>query len=298
MECADVHAPKLVAIANGDRAAPVKIGSDNPDNLYQSATISGKIVYRVKVKRGTVAYLGFGTQSGSYGAPGGLSTVDYKEAVEFEMDKDGNFEIVVSSEENKPAGCKNWMKTLSDPESAMLIVRQTYNDHDNEIPATVTIEKLEGQTLPTPVTCEQVDEALKKSALFVGGASFMFARWAKGFQKHVNELPLFDQEVSNKAGGDPNIRYFHSYWRLADDECLVISATPPKVETWNFQLNNHWMESLDYRYYQIHVNMHMAHYRKDKSIRIVIAHSNPAELGLENADAYDWINTTGKPLSL
>mmetsp|Transcript_23089 Transcript_23089/g.28356 ORF Transcript_23089/g.28356 Transcript_23089/m.28356 type:complete len:160 (+) Transcript_23089:1024-1503(+) len=119
------------------------------------------------------------------------------------------------------------------------------------------------------------------------------AIYDSGFQKHVNELPLFDQEVSNKAGGDPNIRYFHSYWRLADDECLVISATPPKVETWNFQLNNHWMESLDYRYYQIHVNMHMAHYRKDKSIRIVIAHSNPAELGLENADAYDWINTTG-----
>ena len=40
----------------------------------------------------------------------------------------------------------------------------------------------------------------------------MFANWAKNLKAHVNTLPLFDQETSNKAGGDPHIRYFHSYW--------------------------------------------------------------------------------------
>lgn len=37
MECSDVEAPRLVAIANGTRSAPVKIGADNPDNLYQAS---------------------------------------------------------------------------------------------------------------------------------------------------------------------------------------------------------------------------------------------------------------------
>ena len=80
VECADVEAPRLCAIANGSRAARVCIGSDNPDNLYESATIDGTLEYVVTGRRGTVGYLGFGTQSGQYGAKGGLETVDYIEA--------------------------------------------------------------------------------------------------------------------------------------------------------------------------------------------------------------------------
>ncbi len=50
--------------------------------------------------------------------------------------------------------------------------------------------------------------------MFVGGASLLFARWAKGFKKHVNQLPQFDPETSNAAGGDESIIYYHSYWKL------------------------------------------------------------------------------------
>lgn len=66
----------------------------------------------------------------------------------------------------------------------------------------------------------------------------MFAKWARDFQKHINQLPLFDQvkaricvdapsplsspqQLSNSVGGDPSIRYYHSYWQLAADEALV-----------------------------------------------------------------------------
>lgn len=34
----------------------------------------------------------------------------------------------------------------------------------------------------------------------------------------------------------------------------VVEANPPPCKFWNFQLNNYWMESLDYRYFPIHVN--------------------------------------------
>ena len=73
----------------------------------------------------------------------------------------------------------------------------------------------------------------------------MFARWGSELRAGTNTLPLFDVERSNKMGGDPYIRYFHSYWAVEPGQALLIEAVPPPaVDTWNFQLNNHWMESL------------------------------------------------------
>ena len=96
---------------------------------------------------------------------------------------------------------------------------------------------------------------------------------------------MFDPEVSNAAGGDPNIVYYHSHWALAGDEALLIEVTPPACEYWNFQLNNYWMESLDYRYHNIHTNKHLAQYEADGAVRLVVAH---ADQGLPN-----WIDTAG-----
>ena len=76
MECKDPDCPKPVAIVDGYRNCPVKLGNDNPDNLYESCSINSENVYILSVKRGSVHYLGFGTQAGVYGSPGGLSTVE------------------------------------------------------------------------------------------------------------------------------------------------------------------------------------------------------------------------------
>ena len=80
------QAPQLCAIANGSRAARICIGSDNPDNLYENAVIDGRREYVVHGVRGTVAFLGLGTQSGAYGAKGGLATVDFAEAETLQYD--------------------------------------------------------------------------------------------------------------------------------------------------------------------------------------------------------------------
>src|SRR5262249_59870920 len=71
----------------------------------------------------------------------------------------------------------------------------------------------------------------------------------------------------------------------APDEALVIDAEPPVCDYWNFQLSNHWLESLDYRYWPIHVNKGTAKYRPDGSVRVVVAHEDP---GTEN-----WLQTAG-----
>jgi hypothetical protein len=256
-----------------------KIGADNPDNYYQRACISGDYEYRITGKRGSVHYLGFAAQSPGVASSGDSRQSGYLEGANLEIEPDGSFEIVLSQRE-RPG---NWLRLAPDTEG--LIVRQTFLDRENEVLAELKIERIGGDPRPTPLSAETLDQGLAAAAALVVGCSSLFAGWVEGFKKHANELPLFDPKRSLSAGGDPNIRYYHSYWELGPEEALVIEVTPPECDSWNFQLNNYWMESLDYRYFPITLNKHSAKYGKDGSVRIVVAHRDP---GVEN-----WIDTVG-----
>ncbi|NNE20469.1 MAG: DUF1214 domain-containing protein, partial [Myxococcales bacterium] len=275
-------------VEHNDPLAPVlqrvvhetaKMGADHPDNYYQNAAISGDHEYRIWGNRGTVHYLGFFTQKGNYGQGRGMPPTGYLEASTLDVASDGSFEIILSTKE-QPG---NWLPMEKD--TGTLIVRQTRLDGENETIADLHIERLGGDGMATPFDPIRCAEGLTQSAGLVAGAAMLFASWAEGFKKHTNQLPRFDQNVSNMAGGVPDIAYYHSYWKLAPDEALVIDATPPDCEHWNFQLNNCWMESLDYRYYPVHVNKHTAKYRPDGSVRVVVA---AQDKGFDN-----WIDTVG-----
>lgn len=273
VEYGDVEFPELRRMVH----ETVKLGADNPDNYYQNAQISGAQEYRITGKRNTINYIGFFTQNGVYGEPGGMSPCGILENNDLQLEADGSFEIILS----KTKKGKNWLK-LED-RTSLLIVRQTFLDREHEMIASLKIENLNGKKYPNEVTPEKIDKGLQTAALFVAGAPVLFARWANGFQKHPNQLPRFSPAISNAAGGDTNIVYYHSYWKLKPNEALVITFTPPDCETWNFQLNNYWMESLDYRYFPICVNKHSATEENDGSIRIIVSKSNP---GFSN-----WIDT-------
>jgi hypothetical protein len=243
------------------------------------AAVSSDHSYRIVGTRGSVNYLGFGAQSPGVASSGESSQAGYVEAADLEIGADGSFELFASLEPRDG----NWLSLAAD--SDCIIVRQTFQDRDTEIPADLRIERIDGDGRPAPFTPEKLDSALQAAGGLVAGCASLFAGWAEGFKAHANELPLFDASVSLGAGGDPNITYYHSYWELGPDETLVIEATPPECESWNFQLDNYWMESLDYRFHRIHVNKHTAHYESDGSVRLVVAHQDP---GVPN-----WLETTG-----
>jgi hypothetical protein len=255
----------------------VKMGADNPDNYYLNAQISGLNEYKILGERNTIDHISFHTQNGNYGTTGGLAPCGKIGNDDLVMEEDGSFEIFVT---NEPRG-KNWLKIEED--TSLLMVRQTFSDHFAETPAEMKIINLSGQTKPGPLTSKQMDEGLKTASLFVGGASLLFTRWAHDFKKHVNQLPLFDPEKSNAAGGDDSIIYYHSYWNIEPGEVLLIEVKPPECDAWNFQLNNFWMESLDYRYHNICINKQGAHYEPDGRVRIAVSHEDP---GIPN-----WIET-------
>ncbi len=275
MEYADPRAPVLRRMIH----ETAKIGADNPDNHYLNASISGRYEYRISGERGSVHFLEFSTQKGGYGGGGGLPLTGRLDSTELSLGPDGSFQIAVSCAPREG----NWLPM--EPGSGLLIVRQTFLDRRRESPCRLSIERVGGDGLPSPLSPAALDGGLKAAGALAAGVPLFFARWAGRFRRRPNELPRMDPQVSTAAGGDPEIAYYHGYWQLGPQEALVIEVTPPECAYWNFQLNNHWMESLDYRYFRIHLNRHTARYGPDGSVRIVVAREDP---GVDN-----WIDTAG-----
>ena len=260
----------------------IKMGADNPDNWYENAPVHGDYEYRLTGKLGSVPYFSMQTQVGHYGQGAGMPPVGFLEAKDLTVNADGSFEVILSKQQ-KPS---NWLK-LADGYGT-LVVRQTYSDKKRQTHAELKLERLEGHVQPPPLTAEAMDQGLASAASLIHACAMIFPNWAKGFKKHANQLPQFDPALSRMFGGDPNITYYHSYWELAADEALIIETTPPECDYWNFQLNNYWMESLDYRYHEVCINSGSAKLRADGSLRIVVAHTNP---GVDN-----WLDTAGHSL--
>ncbi len=271
----DPRAPELRRMVH----ETVKMGADNPDNHYLNATISGAHRYRIIGRRNSVHYLAFATQKGRLGEGAGLPPTGFLDAAQVDMDADGCFEITVSCDRAD----KNWLPMQ--PDSGLLLVRQTFADRQRETAASLRIERIDGPHLPMPLTPERVDEGLLRAGRMVGGAAAMFANWAEGFAERPNELPRFDPELARMSGGDPHIAYYHGYFALEPGQVLLVELTPPRCAYWNFQLGNHWMESLDYRHHRISVNHHDARREPDGSVQIVVAARDP---GFGN-----WLDTCG-----
>ena len=262
--------------------ATIKMGADNPDNYYQSAPIDPEYDYKITGTRGTVDYLGFGTVINRYSSGGGMKTDGFLDSREIDLGEGGEIEIIVSQQE-QPG---NWLRM--GPETNAINVRQTFQDRRKERRAEIKIQRIGAENeRPAPLTPEKLDKALQGTVQFLKNTTGLFAGWAEGFLPTTNEVAPADQGFCQAIGGDPNIYYFHSAWSLADDEALVIDAPDiPDCQTWNFVLQNWWMESLDYRHHTVHYNTHTAKYRQDGAVRIVVAHQQPP--GDDN-----WVETAG-----
>lgn len=257
-----------------------KIGADNPDNLYAMARIDGHHDYIVEGDRGSVAYLSFGAQKGGYETDGRMEQTGFLDAADMRVDPDGRFRIVLSRTQQDG----NWVR-LEDATNA-LIVRQTFDDRGSETPARVTIRRADSGARPEPLTPARLQRSLDNTARFVEGTARLFADWVAGYQGHSNALPPADQAVCQSVGGDPNIFYYHSHWQLGPDQALVIRLPRiPRCRFWNLQINNYWMESLDYRYHRIHLNQHSAAVADDGSVTMVLAHRDPGHP--------NWLETAG-----
>lgn len=261
-----------------------KIGADNPDNLYQYARLRGDCEYRIRGHRNSVHYLSFRTQKGGYESDGKMIETGFLGSNNLVLNPDGSFEITVSCQRPNDTQPANWLALELDTNA--LVVRHTFHDRNNETAADIMIERVGANAMPEPLQAVNIAQGLMGAANFVEGTAKLFADWAQAYLAHPNQLPPADQALCQSVGGDPNIFYYHSYWTLADDEALVIDVDRiPDCDTWNLQINNYWMESLDYRFHRICINKHNAHYNPDGSVTLILAHRDPG--------APNWLDTAG-----
>ena len=271
VENADPDFPRLHEL---DR---VKIGADNPDNVYLSANIRGDRTYRITGTRGTIAYFSIGSKANRYAKDGTMASTGELTDAELVAEPDGRIEIIASATRRG----RNWLPLA--PDSTGLVVRQTYLDRTTETPGRWHIERIGGPDQPRDLDPAFMAKALKRAALSVHGTAATFAYWTEKFMARPNELPDFGQDMFQRAGGDPEIFYLHGYWKLEPGQAWVIETEVPDCPYWNFQLDNWWMESLDHER-RITVNKHTATLDGDR-LTIVVAERDP---GWGN-----WIDTCG-----
>ncbi len=277
LEFADPRFPGFFQLAH----ETVKIGNDNPDNLYRNANVSGKYRYRITGTRGGAPYLSFGTKGGGYESDGAMTPTGQLDGDALSVDADGRFEIALSCEPRSG----NWLPMQ--PTTTQLVVRETFTDRAAQEPARLAIERV-GPAEDDALDPARLEAMLQRAVAFVSGTANLFVDWMEGYAAHANRLPSDDQEKCQRAGGDANIHYCQGRWQLAPDEALVVEIERmPARGSWNFQLSNFWMESLDYRRHRIHLNPHTAVLEPDGGLRIVVAHRDPGPR------FPNWLETAG-----
>lgn len=258
----------------------VKYGGDDPDKYLQKAAVSGEYEYRIRGQRGSVQSISFLTQGSNFGDGGTMLPTGYLDSSKLAIEPDGSFEIRVSCVE-QPG---NWLPMQ--PDSQALLIRQIFGDRAKETIAELEIECLSARAIPDPLDPGKFEQGLQRATQFLDGTVELFCDWSARYQRHTNALPEEDPELCRRVGGDPNIRYFNSYWALAEEEALLVELSRvPACEAWSFQVCNYWLESLDYRYYRTNLNKQTARVEPDGSVQIVVAARDPGHP--------NWLTTAG-----
>lgn len=256
----------------------IKVGGDNPDNRYFAATLNDQHEYVLTGDFRACSYFSVVATGRIVGTT--QSTVTYGiNSDSIVPQPDGTAEIHVGRN-------KRGVNHLEvDEHTTLLILRCTIETPGEKRVNPVFRRIDEGARNPLQES-KTVAGRLQQAAGLVRSASSFYGDWAAGYQAHINAVPLGDQPYIQSVGGDPNILYYLSAWAVPEGSALIVKIPEiPACRTWNFQLCNVWMESLDYTESQIHVNRTTAAYDEDGGVTIVIAHQDPGHP--------NWLRTQG-----
>lgn len=268
-------------IENGDRVRPfilpipfnLKIGCDNPDADYRNVGIDPSHAYRITGTRGTVNFLSIGAYSGGYatnsakpGAQGNITDND--------PDMDRPLDIIASVEPPELAPGQQWLEMS--PETTVIIIRNFFLDRENERSSELTIECLNPPSEhPDAFSPDELATGLAMTGFYVHGIVQRFHDWLVMFRENPNTLEFLPQDDGPGGWGDPNQLFRHGCWELPEGKAFVITVPAIDAFYWNFQLNNMWEESLDYRRFPVTVNKHTARYEDDGTAKIIVSRTDP-----------------------
>ena len=264
----------------------IRIGIDNPDNFYRSASVwnpDGKHVYRIWGNRGTTADFLMET---FYGADpnGAIAVLEDEEMI---LEENGGFEVFLSTE--REDYMKNWMKLDQESRILSLIVRSNYAEWEVEKHGDVYIEligktgtKKDGTTVQGLITrINQVQQVMERQGKFWPDFAWKMTLLKKNSLlkfKYTGAIGILSQKSS------------YGYWELEDDEALIVKLSEVDAEYCGFQTLNFWGSSPDWRNQFTSLSWgrngkSQAYKSADGFYYIVISKRDP---GIQN-----WIETSG-----
>ncbi len=262
-----------------------RIGWDNPDNPYLAFPVRGDHVYRLRGNTSSFDLVTINVYSGMLGHTPvrSIRTVSSIASDDLDVDENGDFVLTLSAEPVEA----DWLKL--EPDVYMVVVRRLVSDWektDEGLWEVVNLTTLgTGAPRPTP---ESVARTLDDAATQTRSLRQLLTL----VHRITFQLALRPNTVSEPAEADPNLPMADAfqaasrgYFRLEEDEALLVDVPVADCRYTNIQLANPWMESLDYASHQSSLNHRTAHADADGRVRYVISRRDP---GVQN-----WLDTAG-----
>lgn len=299
---------------DGRYVAGSRILYDNPDTVYRFIGVNGASTYVIKGQfhdwdnvDARPTNVTFSVLSGASGTTTTVMTI-----TEDMVNEDGSFEITVGRE---PAdGRPNHLQLTN--ESTIIAVRDTLGDWNEEIPMSLTVERVAG---PPPSLFAQfggftfLGSRIVDSPLLVGlvstvpplpyvppimrGAFATFILSVRGAaeQKKYMALATTDPETgearpvntvsqpSSNAEFLANQLQSNGHFQLEDDQALVLTIDPGDAGYFVVPTYNVWTITNDYRSEPASLNMEQAKRNSDGTYTVVISPTDPL--------AANWVST-------
>jgi len=293
----DPERPAVLTISRiphklGDVHIPgTRWGIDNPDSVYRTIPISGAERY---VIRGKVHYPRL-TENYYTLWNANMGTVDVLDGKTLVLDKDGNFEIFVDSDEKGSRA--NHVK--SSPEAVEFYIRDVVTDWMNEKPSDLSIERLGGAPKKPERTFDQ--KVADAQALIIKNIDNTM-RWGRqALDKPVN---MFDFVIDRDTDGAlRNQVYIMGHFNLQDDEGLLINVDLGGAAYFIAPITNLWGTTNNIVTENGSLNLTQMKRDSDGAVRLLVSRKDPGIWNwLDTNDMQDGIMTlrwaefeTGRP---
>jgi len=300
-----------------------KFKGDGTDTLYHEAKLDDALSYRYRVYRGEDIF--FSATVYAYDENEAYYIVDTLVDEDIEWDDDDGrpvADIHLSAE--RPEGVRNWIKLkgarpiLFTRQYFPEFVHAT--DMGRYRPAVFDLECIDEVAPREHLSEEELAAGLQRVVDFIEdatdvsiGLSIFAGLNLVSYEKtqegqtvdatHITEgkMHLDDDRhdeytpeqlaamvdpklVANNLPG-PGIQYLGAWFKLRDDEAIVIEAKDVPCRYWSCQILTRYLESGDYRHHRVGINNRQVKLRDDRSFVIHASHENP---GVDN-----WISTQG-----
>ncbi len=276
-----------------------KYTGDNPDAIYSDTVISPAHRYRVRGCMAGATYVSLTVETGTEDGTLAPHTAGLINDEQFDVDKDGNFEILVGGPRQK----RNWLELV--PEASRITTRHYFEDSrfyfENNTAAQaanqglLNIETLDPPGTPPPPPADaSIAAGIRRVAQFVRSRTLGMPPLPQDKQ------PAFVSTTPNEfrpptppgslGASAIDAHYSMAPYLLGEEEALVITARWPRCRYANVCLWTRFLQTYDYVNRRSSLNRKQTVLGKDGSFQVVIASRDP---GVPN-----WLDTEGRPVGI